>query len=206
MPHGALMAATTGIHPHAGVTIAALPSFLSLPRVPLHPTLLPPSILTPPPPTRSVFLAASRPDRQPRQDLCNLPPFACNEKGELVRFIAPSADLTCKGLPAAFANLTALQSLDLSGNKLADTTANVASIVSRMPDLRRMYLRNTGLEGGLGCEIIGPKLQVRRRGGVRATLRAAQPPPCCMQPAAWRACCCKHVSVASCMAIAALLW
>ncbi len=121
-----------------------------------------PSLLcTPPPaPCNSVFLAASSAGREPRQDLCNLPPFACNAKGELVRFIAPSAGLTCKRLPEAFANLTALRSLDLSGNQLADTTEHVASVVSRMKDLRRLYLRTTGLEGTLGCEMIGPKLQV----------------------------------------------
>jgi hypothetical protein len=83
-----------------------------------------------------------------------------------VHFIAPNAGLSCQeGMPEAFRNLTALQSLDLSGNVLGDTTEHVAEVVSGLKGLRRLYLRSSGLRGRLGCDLLGPRLQVR--GGAR---------------------------------------
>jgi hypothetical protein len=96
-------------------------------------------------------------------NLCAQPPFACNEAGELVHFIAPNAGLSCRGLPDAFRDLKALQSLDLSGNSLEDSTEHVAEVVSGLKGLRRLYLRSSGLSGALGCDVLGPRLQVGAR-------------------------------------------
>ncbi len=89
-----------------------------------------------------------------------MPPFACNAKGELLRFIAPSAGLTCQGLPEAFSRLPALQSLDLSGNSIADSTEHVAAVLGPLKDLRRLHLRGARLRGQPDCGLVQPKLQV----------------------------------------------
>jgi hypothetical protein len=109
----------------------------ALPALPLQRALLQaprraaPDARHPPPrpgPPRRTLLAAAHPQRTAVQDICNQPPFVCNEKGELLRFIAPSAGFACKGLPEAFANLSSLQSLDLSANVIVDTAAHVGKV------------------------------------------------------------------------------
>ncbi len=79
-----------------------------------------------------------------------------------MRFIAPSAGLICSGLPRAFSRLTALQSLDLSGNIIADSTQAVAQLLEPLEDLRRLYLRGAHLSGQPDCKLVKPKLQVGR--------------------------------------------
>jgi hypothetical protein len=130
---------------------------------------------TPLPSPRSILLSASKPDRTLAQDLCNIPPFTCNSKGQLLRFNAPGGGLVCPGLPDAFKAFTALQSLDLSANSLDAKTSHVGDVMSKLPALQRASFRQVNMEGQLSCDMVGAELQVgggRRRRRCEGRLQA----------------------------------
>uniref|UniRef100_A0A383V4J4 Leucine-rich repeat-containing N-terminal plant-type domain-containing protein n=1 Tax=Tetradesmus obliquus TaxID=3088 RepID=A0A383V4J4_TETOB len=93
-------------------------------------------------------------------DPCHLAPSSCNAEGRLVRLALPVMGLACKEFPAQLGALTALRRLDLTGNNLEGVDmADVAKVVSGLPDLQELALGSTRLSGSLSCEL-PPSLKV----------------------------------------------
>ncbi|KAF6253768.1 hypothetical protein COO60DRAFT_1463034 [Scenedesmus sp. NREL 46B-D3] len=123
---------------------------------------------------------ALAPSHSPDDDLCRMTPMACNSDGRLTQLAVAQAGLICpRGLPASLSQLGALVTLDLAFNYINMTAAEVAQIIGPMPALQNAFLRYTGIDGPLSCDLVAnPSLTRLSLSGNNVT---GSLPPCMLQ-------------------------
>lgn len=100
----------------------------------------------------TILPKALAPNRPITDDLCHVAPNVCNACGKLVQLVLGDGGLRCSKLPATMAKLTDLETLDLAGNQVSDSSlAGVMATLAPLSKLRRLFLRDLGLTGTIPC-------------------------------------------------------
>jgi hypothetical protein len=108
-----------------------------------------------------------------------MPPINCGPNGRLRQLILAGAGLDCgdQGLPPTFTGLAQLRTLDLAYNKIGGTPGQLAEIITKVPSMRRLYMRYTNITGPLDCGLVNnPSLTVVSLSGNPAL--TGEVPPC----------------------------